>query len=234
MDYNKDSYYLQVLNAESERRSFDNLNPDPEISSWNHKKRSSRPIPDFPAEDPACKSHFAKEAPKSVSKQTRRVKSPIEFNSTSLNPWFNQSPKPNAPNYFFLPERKEKSSPKTRNAVNFLGFEALEINNSNNSAGMRFPCQLKYIIAKRLKGKSMEKEKEEGKSMTMNVNRIISEKLGDILSKTRSPSPHLRKFSGAPKNRLQISAAKTLEELLRRSKLPEINEKRQKTYKKFT
>lgn len=95
--------------------------------------------------------------------------------------------------------------------------------------GPEVPPMIKYVnhlnnnIARRYKVKRHRKEKVlTPAKQKLYINYDVSDKVFEIIRESRSPSPNARVSSSGWQNKRPIYTAKTLEELLFNSKLPEI------------
>lgn len=234
MDYDKETLSLEVLHAESEKNSPDGHLIDSEICSWNYKNYPIRKIPDAIFEITNIhndKHSSSRDPPKSCSRAIRKYKIPDSSNM-NFNEFLSKSPKPRLDYNNLQKNRAEKKLAKSKKLIGkHHKLDLTEL--SQSKIFIEIPQMLKYknhlnaIQVKKFKGKNTKKDKPLASTrLNFYINPEMGDKVFDILSKSRSPSPDAKKFPSGLANKLQMYAAKTLEELLASSKLPNIGSKK--------
>lgn len=182
---------------------------------------------------PSPRYGISKATPKSYSKVLPKHKNP-DIKTVNVNDALSTTPFLPC-NVYILPKSKgeiklvkNKKFTPTHKMIEIVDF-------SNRTMLGEIPHIFKHAnhmnntVVKRFKCKSQQKEKAMASAQQrFYINLDVSDKVIEIISKSRSPSPSTRVTTSGWQNKLPIYAAKTLEELLACSKLPEIRSRKNK------
>ncbi|OMJ85675.1 hypothetical protein SteCoe_12946 [Stentor coeruleus] len=234
MDYDKETLSLEVLHAESEKNSPDMQLKDSEICSWSNKIYPIHKNPDVILEISNIhddKHNSSRDPLKSCSRTIRKHKI-LDQGNAYFNEFLSKSPKPRLDYNNLRKNKVEKKLAKSKKLISKhqkLDFTEL----SQSKIFIEIPQMLKYtnhlnsIQVKKFKRKNVQKDKPLASTrLNFYISPENGDKIIDILSKSRSPSPDTKKLPSSLANKLQMYTAKTLEELLANSKLPNIVSKK--------
>jgi hypothetical protein len=213
MEESKEIFSLQVLQNQPFDDSVDISSLDPNLCSWNQKRYPELKSQNFSAK---LKPINSRVSPKSCPKAVKNTHGEKEVYNISANAIYSQSPGPSSSlrgNF-----KANNSILYTKNVKTPEPFPMKKF--SETPKNMKGSKNLNSITLRKFKLKLLHKMKPLDQA-SLNLS---NPKYLEFFSQIKSPYIQHRK-SPIISNKLPLSTAQTLEELLRNTKIHEINKK---------
>lgn len=213
MESIKESFSIQALRNEPYQDSSENLDLDPDICSWNQKR--------YPIIKPfnlstKLKPTIQRSSPKSCQKPTKKSSPDKETFTISINTLFSKTPKLNSQS------RNRSISKSNIKKDKNLTPEPFFLKHSQDSPKIiKYSNYLNNLVVRKLKLKQINRMKQVDNRTMAN---ICNYRALEMLFKNSSPYADQRK-TPVLRNRLPLTTAQTLEELLKNTKVQEINKR---------
>lgn len=214
MDSNTETLCLQLLQNDQFIENSENLDLDPDICSWNQKKYPElKPV--RLADKQEKLSH--KLSPQSFKKPSKHLSIERDSLTPCINRFTSHTPTgiSQLKQNFYVKKLKNhdfcknSASPEPRLGKNFHEI----VKNSNKSNYLNY---LNGYTIKKIKFKKMKKEKPHQFSFNFTNNKVL-----EFLSKIKSPCLDVKR-THTLNNKLPLSNAQNLEELLNLTKMSKI------------
>lgn len=213
MESIKESFSIQALRNEPYQDSSENLDLDPDICSWNQKRYPT--LKPFTL-SPKLKPTILRSSPKSCPKPTKKLIPDKESFTLSINTLFSKTPKLNSNS-----RNKSISKSNTKKLKNFTPEPLFFKQSQDSTKIIKYSNYLNSLMVRKLKLRQINKLKQaENKTMASASNY----KALEMLFKNSSPYSDQRK-TPLLRSRLPLTTAQTLEELLKNTKVQEINKR---------
>lgn len=233
MESFKESLMLEASEEELQQNPSGIFKLDPDICSWNSKKYPSVKTPDQVRVGISNRKYLDSHRKTRKKSEIQDLKKKIlksDLNNIILLNSTPGSPSPESNSFksrLCLSMKNSKMlQSKKPNVISFAEYSNQIIEKPKYFNYFNMPKQLTQKRSKGRSVKSVNKERPYTRNPLFDFQQKIPEKFNEIITVARTQSPPPYKHPQRLREKLPIYMAKTLEELLTNSKLPEIASKK--------